>query len=106
MTGLALTKLDVLRGMGAVKMCVAYKLDGRELDELPLDARDLFRIEPVYETFEGWNVDLSSVRDLDDLPAGVRRYLARIHDLTGVPLCLISVGPGRAETIVLKNPFI
>jgi adenylosuccinate synthase len=105
MTGLALTKLDVLRGVRPLRMCVAYRLDGETLDELPLDAADLERAEPVYETHEGWAEDTQAVRDLDDLPAGARRYLARIGDLLGVPLFLVSVGPNRAETIVLKNPF-
>jgi adenylosuccinate synthase len=105
MNGIALTKLDVLKAMPKVKMCVAYKLDGRTLDELPLDAADLARVEPVYETFEGLSADLSGARDLDDLPPAARRYLARISDLAGVPLYLVSVGPGRAETMVLKNPF-
>jgi adenylosuccinate synthase len=105
MNGIALTKLDVLKAMKHVKACVAYKLDGRTLDELPLDAADLARVEPVYETFEGLSADLSQARDLDDLPPAARRYLARISDLAGVPLYLVSVGPGRAETMVLKNPF-
>ena len=91
MTGLALTKLDVLRGVRPLRMCVAYRLDGETLDELPLDVADLERAEPVYETHEGWAEDTQAVRDLDDL--------------LGVPLFLVSVGPNRAETIVLKNPF-
>jgi adenylosuccinate synthase len=105
MAGLALTKLDVLRGFPEVKMCVAYRLDGRLLDELPLDAHDLFRIEPVYESFPGWDTDLSGARSIDDLPTVVRRYLARLSDLCGVPLCLVSVGPARNETIQISNPF-
>jgi adenylosuccinate synthase len=105
MNGIALTKLDVLKAMKTVKACVAYKLDGRTLDELPLDAADLARVEPVYETFDGITADLSQARDIDDLPPPAKRYLARIADLAGVPLYLVSVGPGRAETMVLKNPF-
>jgi adenylosuccinate synthase len=105
MNGIALTKLDVLKAMKQVKACVSYKLDGRTLDELPLDAADLARVEPVYETFEGITADLSQARDLDDLPVGARRYLSRISDLAGVPLYLVSVGPGRAETMVRKITF-
>jgi adenylosuccinate synthase len=104
MSGIALTKLDVLRGF-PLKMCVAYKLDGRTLDELPLDARDLFRVEPVYESFPAFEEDLSGARSLDALPSVVRRYLARIEELTGVPLVLVSVGPGRQETILIRSPF-
>jgi adenylosuccinate synthase len=105
MSGLAITKLDVLKAMPHVKLCVSYKLDGRTLDELPLDAADLARVEPVYETFEGLSADVGHARDLDDLPKAARHYLSRIADLAGVPINLVSVGPGRAETMVLKNPF-
>lgn len=105
MNGLALTKLDVLRGVKPIQVCVQYRLDGVLLDELPLDADDLSRAEPVYETLDGWTEDAREARDLDDLPAGARRYLNRIEQLLGIPLYLVSVGPGRAETIVLKNPF-
>jgi adenylosuccinate synthase len=105
MAGIALTKLDVLRGFAELKMCVAYELDGRTLDELPLDARDLFRVRPVMESFPGFTDDLSGAKRLDDLPQVVRAYLGRIEALTGVPLVLVSVGPGRAETIQLSNPF-
>jgi adenylosuccinate synthase len=105
LTGLALTKLDVLSGVRPLQVCVGYKLDGRTLDELPLDETDITRVEPIYETVDGWSEDTRQIRDLDDLPAGARRYLRRIEDLLGIPLYLVSVGPGRAETIVLKNPF-
>jgi adenylosuccinate synthase len=105
LTGLALTKLDVLSGVKPLQVCVGYKLDGQTLDELPLDETDITLVEPVYETVDGWSEDTRQIRDLDDLPAGARRYLRRIEDLLGIPLYLVSVGPGRAETIVLKNPF-
>ncbi len=105
LTGLALTKLDVLRGFRPLRCCVGYRLDGAVLDELPLDAGDAARVEPVFETLDGWDDDISQARELSDLPTGVRRYLARVAELAGVPLCLVSVGPGRAETIVLENPF-
>jgi len=105
LSGLALTKLDVLSGLRPLQVCVGYKLDGETLDELPLDESDIVRAEPVYETADGWSEDTRQIRDLEDLPAGARRYLRRIEDLLGIPLYLVSVGPGRAETIVLKNPF-
>jgi adenylosuccinate synthase len=103
--GLALTKLDVLSGIRPLQVCVGYRVDGQLLDELPRDEDDIVRAEPVYETADGWTEDTRQIRDLDDLPAGARRYLRRIEDLLGIPLYLVSVGPGRAETIVLKNPF-
>ncbi len=103
--GLALTKLDVLSGMGPVKLCVGYRVDGVVRDELPAELRDLERATPVYEELEGWSESLRELRDLDALPAAARRYIGRIEQLTGVPFALVSVGPARAETIVLKNPF-
>ena len=105
MSGLALTKLDVLTGVRPIKVCVAYRVGGELADELPLELADLERAEPVYEMFEGWSEDTRGVRDLTELPAQARRYLARIEDLLGIPFYLVSVGPNRAETIVLTNPF-
>ncbi len=105
LSGLALTKLDVLSGLRPLQVCVGYRVGGELRDELPLDETDIARAEPVYETADGWNEDTRQIRDLDDLPPGARRYLRRIEDLLGIPLFLVSVGPGRAETIVLKNPF-
>ena len=105
MTGLAVTKLDVLTGVQPIKLCVAYRLRGETLDELPLDLDDLAEAEPVYETVDGWTEDTRGVRDLESLPQAARRYLSRIEDLLGIPMVLVSVGPNRAETIVLRNPF-
>jgi adenylosuccinate synthase len=105
LAGLALTKLDVLRGLRRVKVCVGYKLDDAILDELPTDPIDVERAQPIYEELDGWDADTSQVRDFDALPAAAQKYVRRIEELGGVNVCLISVGPGRAETIVVKNPF-
>ncbi len=105
LSGLAITKLDVLRGLKRIKVCVAYQLDGATRDELPLDLEDIGRATPVYEECDGWDGDAREVRDFDDLPTAAKRYVRRVEDLVGIPASLISVGPGRAETIVLKNPF-
>jgi len=105
MDGLALTKLDVLGGMGEVQACVAYKLDGHELDELPLDPEDIARAEPVYRTWPGWGPMPAGVRAFDDLPAPAREYVREIERLAGVPFYLVSVGADRVDTIVLKNAF-
>jgi adenylosuccinate synthase len=105
LSGLALTKLDVLSGIRPLQVCVGYKLGGKVVDELPLDETDIMTVEPVYEVADGWSEDTRQIRDLDDLPTGAKKYLARIETLLGVPIYLVSVGPGRAETIVLKNPF-
>jgi adenylosuccinate synthase len=76
-----------------------------EHDEIPLDPDDIQQAAPVYETLDGWDEETRNVREFDDLPAGARSYIRRIEALTGVSVVLVSVGPGRAETIVLKNPF-
>ena len=107
--GLALTKLDVLRGMGRVKICVGYTVDGPEgketYDELPTDPGEIDRAVPVYEELEGWDADTREVRDFGELPPAAQKYVRRIEALVGVDCALISVGPGRAETIVIRNPF-
>jgi adenylosuccinate synthase len=104
MDGLALTKLDVLAGLPEVKACVAYRLDGALVDELPTDPDDIARAEPVFESFPGWT-SLAGVRTWDDLPASARAYVEAIRDRAGVPFYLVSVGPDRAETITLVDPF-
>ena len=103
--GLAIMKLDVLTGFPELKVGVAYRLDGKTLDEMPGDPDDLERCEPVYETMPGWSEQLRGIRDWDALPATARSYLKRLEVLTGVPVMAVSVGPDREETILLRNPF-
>ena len=106
---LALTKLDVLDGLDEVKLCVAYRLDGKLLDEMPLDPDDLMAVEPVYETLPGWPVrvaDSAPATKIEDLPQAARNYLARIAELVGVSASIISWGPSRSETILRSNPFL
>jgi adenylosuccinate synthase len=105
--GIALTKLDVLSGLPKVQVCVGYRVSGESevREELPVDPEDLERATPVYETLEGWSDDIGEVREVDGLPPAARKYVRRIEALTGIDFSLISVGPGRAETIMLKNPF-
>jgi adenylosuccinate synthase len=105
MTGLAVTKLDVLGGAGKVKVCVGYRVDGKPRDEIPLDPDEIRRAEPVYEALDGWGEETQRMRHLDELPASARRYLRRMEALASVPLHIISLGPERGETIVLRNPF-
>ncbi len=105
MHGLALTKLDVLGGRGEVSACVGYRLDGKELDEMPYDPDDIARVEPIYATWPGWSEDLSGARELADLPSNARAYVDAITQHTGVPFYLISVGPDRNQTIRLRDPF-
>lgn len=103
--GLALTKLDVLTGRKEVKACVAYRLDGIMLDELPMDPIDIERAEPVYESFPGWDEDIGHAVSLDDLPQAARDYISAIEAAVGVKFFLISVGPDRNQTIRLHEAF-
>ncbi len=101
---LALTKLDVLAGRGPIEVCVAYRHGGAELEELPSDPHLLAEVEPVYTTFEGWEPS-PGIRMLDELPEGARTYIDAIARWTGVQASLVSVGPDRADTLVLGDPF-
>jgi adenylosuccinate synthase len=108
-TGLALTKLDVLDGLEKIQVCVQYRLGGKFLDEMPSDPDDIAAVEPVYETLPGWPklvVGDSPAPQEKDLHPAAQRYIARISELVGVPLALISMGPGRNETIVKDNPYL
>jgi adenylosuccinate synthase len=100
---LAVTKLDVLTGHDEIKVCVAYDMPEGRTDELPIDRFD--EAQPVYKTFPGWRETLAHARSLADLPAAARTYLDFMESSTGVPLSLVSVGPRRSETVVLKTPF-
>jgi adenylosuccinate synthase len=103
--GLAITKLDVLTGFPEIKVAVAYRCDGKTLDELPGDLEVLERCEPVYQSLPGWSEPLGGVRSWDDLPANARAYLKRLEQLSGVKVTVVSVGAERGETIMLENPF-
>lgn len=104
LTGVAVTKLDVLSGLETIKLCVSYTDEaGRTYDEPPMDAELLARLTPVYESMPGWQEDISDVRQRDELPMNAQRYLTRLETMLDVPISLISVGPKRAETIVLKH---
>ena len=102
---LAMTKLDVLCGLDAIKLCVAYELDGERLDEPPPDAEDLRRVQPVYEELPCWKEDLSRVKAVEDLPGAVRSYIERVERETHCAIKLVSVGADRDHTITLSNPF-
>ena len=106
---LALTKLDVLDGLDEIKLCVAYRLNGKLLDEMPLDPDDLMLVEPIYETMPGWparGATAAPATKIEDLPQAAQNYLARIAELVGVSASLISWGPSRSETILRSNPFL
>ncbi|SDP57978.1 adenylosuccinate synthase [Selenomonas ruminantium] len=100
---MAVTRLDILDNFEEIKMCVAYKYKGEILNEIPASLKVLAEVEPVYETFEGWNTDISKVRKYEDLPENARKYLERMAEVTGIKLGIVSVGPNRDETIVLAK---
>jgi adenylosuccinate synthase len=105
MTGIALTKLDVLTGFEKIPVCTAYRYQGSSIDEFPASAKVMQKAEPVYETMDGWNAPLGKVRQFSDLPKPAQKYVRRIEEVIGTEIILVSVGPGREQTILLKNPF-
>jgi adenylosuccinate synthase len=104
-TGLCVTKLDVLDGLDSVRMCVGYRSGERVLASPPIGAEAIANCEPVYEELSGWKESTVGVRQYEDLPVNARDYLARIEDVVGTPVDIISTGPDRRDTIILKDPF-
>ena len=103
--GIAFTKLDVLDGFDELKVCVAYKLDGEIIDYLPASQAAQARVEPVYETIEGWKETTRGARSWADLPAAAIKYVRRVEELIGAPVALLSTSPERSDTILVHNPF-
>ncbi|WP_448252577.1 adenylosuccinate synthase [Ottowia oryzae] len=106
LSGLCITKLDVLDGLDELQLCVGYELDGERVDILPLGADDIARCQPIYETLEGWSESTVGVTDYARLPVNARLYLQRIEHATGVPIHLISTSPDRDHTIMMRHPFL
>ncbi len=104
-TGIALTKLDVLDGLDELKICVAYKLDGQEIDYLPANQAAQARVEPVYITLEGWKQSTVGARSWADLPAQAIKYVRQVEELIGAPVALLSTSPERDDTILVTDPF-
>ncbi len=104
-TGIVLTKLDVLDGFEELKIGVGYKLDGEELDYFPAGMGPQSRVEPIYESIEGWSTSTEGARSWADLPAEAVKYVKRIEELIGVPVVLLSTSPERDDTIMMRDPF-
>ena len=100
LAALAITKLDVLTGFDPIRLCVAYRIDGRETREFPSSAAQLARAEAVYEDWPGWTDNLGAARTMDDLPKSAREYLERLVEVSGCPVALVGVGADREQTIV------
>jgi len=104
-SGLCITKLDVLDGLAEIKVCVGYELHGRRIDILPLDADDIIACVPIYDTFPGWSGTTFGATEWDKLPLNARRYLERVQGFIGAPIDMVSTGPDREHTIVLRHPY-
>ena len=105
LTGLCITKLDVLDGIDELQICTGYELDGKVVDMLPIGADDVARCKPIYERVAGWHDNTFGVQTWDGLPANAQHYLKRLEALCGVKIAIVSTGPERDETIVLEHPF-
>jgi adenylosuccinate synthase len=105
LTGLCITKLDVLDGLKTLRICTGYKIGGEVVDILPYGAENITLCEPIYEDHPGWSESTVGVKKWDDLPAAAQNYLRRFETLVGAPIALVSTGPDREETIVLQRPF-
>jgi len=104
-SGLCITKLDVLDGLPEIRVCTGYRLGGRELDILPLDADDIDACVPIYDSFPGWTETTFGVTEWDKLPLNARRYLERVQAFIGRPIDMVSTGPDRDHTILLRHPY-
>jgi len=106
LSGMCITKLDVLDGLKELLLCTGYELDGQIVDILPMGADDISRCKPIYETMDGWTDSTVGVTQLDQLPVNARLYLQRIEQVTGVPIHMVSTSPDRDHTILLQHPFL
>jgi adenylosuccinate synthase len=105
-TGLCLTKLDVLDGLDEVKICSGYQdANGEMIEQFPVDAADYDGLTPVYDTVPGWSESTVGVQEYDALPPNAKSYIKCLEDAVGAPIDIISTGPDRKETIILRNPF-
>jgi len=104
-SGLCITKLDVLDGLPEIKVCVGYELHGRRIDILPLDADDVAACVPLYDSFPGWQESTFGLTEWDALPLNARRYLERVQAFIGAPIDMVSTGPDREHTILLRHPY-
>jgi adenylosuccinate synthase len=104
-TGIALTKLDILDGFPELKVCTGYRLDDSDIDHLPASQGAQARVEPVYEVLEGWSESTAGGRSWADLPAQAIKYIRRVEELIEAPVTLLSTSPEREDTILMKDPF-
>jgi len=106
LTGITITKLDVLGGLKSLNICTSYEFEGKVVKDFPAGLKVLAGCKPILETLPGWSEDISGIRRIEDFPENAKNYLTRIEELIETPIDIVSVGPGREETIVIKNPFL
>ena len=104
-TGMCITKLDVMDGIEEIKICTGYEFEGKTIDILPFGADAVAKCKPIYETLPGWKESTFGVKEYGALPENAKRYLKRIEEVCGAPVTIISTGPDRDETILLQHPF-
>jgi adenylosuccinate synthase len=105
LSSLAITKLDVLTGLDQLKVCVGYEIDGDAISSRPASMKRMAQCTPVYKVLPGWQEDITQARHTAELPEQAQAYIRTIEEVTGIPVSIVSVGPGREETIVLKDLF-
>jgi len=103
LTSLVVTKIDTLAGLEKIKVCVGYKFEDKVIDYFPASLEDLAKCEPIYEEFDGWDESVANARSYEEIPENAKKYLKRIEEFTGVEIAIVSVGPKRDQTIVLKE---
>ncbi|MBT8349894.1 MAG: adenylosuccinate synthase [Deltaproteobacteria bacterium] len=106
LTGITVTKLDILGGLDSLNICTAYEFEGKVINDFPASLEVLAGCKPIFETLPGWSEDISGIRKIEDLPENTKNYLKRLEELIETPIDIVSVGPGRDETIVIKNPYL
>ncbi|MEC7179367.1 MAG: adenylosuccinate synthase [Pseudomonadota bacterium] len=103
--GIALTKLDVLDNLDEIKMCIGYKLNGKQIDYLPAASEDQFNVKPIYKVFPGWKTNTQGIRNMKDLPDNAKKYIYSLEDFIGAKVSSISTSPERDDTILIEDPF-
>jgi adenylosuccinate synthase len=105
LTGIALTKLDVLSDFDTIKICTGYTYQGKALETLPAALEIFENCQPVYEELPGWKTDITGAKSFEELPENAKKYVHRLEELAGCQIVMVSVGPRRDQTINLRNPF-
>jgi adenylosuccinate synthase len=104
-TDFVLTKLDTLTGWDRIPVCVAYEVDGQRVDEMPMTQTDFHHATPIYEFFDGWADDISGSRSMSDLPKAAQAYVEALEEMSGAPISVVGVGPGR-EAAIVRSPLL